>query len=206
MRKLLILTAAALVSLLPALQAQETEEEAPNPDAPAKAAPAADPKAKADKKAATDKEAAPASRFADQQKKIEKIQEKLKKAQKNSERKKLNEELAKEQKELKNQLNRELNPLKKQIDQLKERVRLSSGASREKHQKELADKEAEIKGIETEANLEKWTSQPELEKGAAPNPGSSKNLSKNKKGAKSAKSSKSKINKKSKSGRSKKKK
>ena len=28
--------------------------------------------------------------------------------------------------------------------------------------------EAEIKGIEAEANLEKWTGQPELEKGAAP--------------------------------------
>ena len=75
MKKLLTLTAAALVSLLPALQAQDAEE-APNPDAPAKAAPAAGPKAKADKKAATDKEAVPASRFADQQKKIEKIQEK----------------------------------------------------------------------------------------------------------------------------------
>ncbi|MBE6371319.1 MAG: hypothetical protein E7055_04530 [Lentisphaerae bacterium] len=203
MKKLLTLTAAALVSLLPVLQAQEAEEEAPNPDAPAKAAPAAGSKAKADKKAATDKEAAPASRFADQQKKIEKIREKLKTAQKTSERKKLNEELAKEQKELKNQLNHELKPLKKQIDQLKERVRLSSGASREKHQKELAEKEAEIKGIETEANLEKWTGTPELAKGAAPNPGSGKSVSKNKKGAKSNKSSKSK---KSKSGRSKKKK
>ena len=104
---------------------------------------------------------------------------------------------------MKNQLNRELNPLKKQIDQLKERVRLSSGASREKHQQELAEKEAEIKGIETEANLEKWTGTPELAKGAAPNPGTNKNLSKNKKGAKSAKSSKSK---KSKIGRGKKKK
>ena len=199
MKNLLTLMAAALVALLPALQAQETEEEAPNPDAPAKAAPAADPKAKADKKAATDKEAVPASRFADQQKKIEKIQEKLKFAKRNSERKKLNEELAKEQRELKNQLNHELKPRKEKIDQLKERVRLSSGASREKHQKELAELEAEIKGIETEANLEKWTSQPEREKGAAPNPGSNKNLSKNKKGTRSSKSSKSKISRKSKS-------
>ena len=46
MKKLLTLTAAALVSLLPALQAQDAEE-APNPDAPAKAAPAAAPKAAA---------------------------------------------------------------------------------------------------------------------------------------------------------------
>lgn len=201
MKKMLILTAAALVSLLPALQAQDAEE-APNPDAPAKAAPAAGPKAKADKKAAPDKEAVPAGRFADQQKKIEKLYAKLKNAQRNSERKKLNEELVREQKELKYQLNHELKPLKLRINQLKEQVRISSGASRERHQKELAELEAKIKGIETEANLEKWTSPPESEKDAVPNPGPGKKVSKNKKGAKSAKSSKSK---KTKNGKKKKK-
>lgn len=186
MKKLLCLTAAALVSLLPGLQAQDTEEEAPNPDAPAEAPAKGD--AKNAKGAAKDnkkgQDAAPKSDFSAQQKKIQTQMDKLNKAKRGSEKRRIRENLLREQRKLEFQVNQKLKLLQDKVAPLKERIRLSQKKYRVPLEKELAELEARIESIKKDADLEKWCAKPKgnaPEAGSAPDPGPSRKIRRGKK-------------------------
>jgi len=204
MKKLVTLTAAVLISLLPGLQAQDSEEDAPNPDAPAaESAPAGgkDAKAKggakgakakagakdakADAKDAKGEQAeAGKSEFSAQQQKIQVQMDKMKKAKRGSERRRVRDVLLREQRSLQYMVTRKLKPYEDQVSQLKERVRLSRKEYRAQLEKELADLEAKIETIKKDADLEKWCAKPDsitADAGSAPNPGPGKKIRRGKK-------------------------
>ena len=195
MKKWLSLTAAMLVSLLPGLQAQDAEEEAPNPDAPAaEPAPAGGKEAKAKggakdaKGGAKDAKGAQAedkkSEFSAQQQKIQGLLDKMKKAKRGSEKRKTRDALFREQRKLEHMVNQKLKPYELKIPQLKERLRWSSKDNRAQTEKELADLEAKIETIKKDADLEKWCAKPDgvtTDPGSAPNPGPGKKIRRGKK-------------------------
>ena len=197
MKKWLSLTAAMLVSLLPGLQAQDAEEEAPNPDAPAaESAPAGGKEAKAkggakDAKAkggAKDAKGAQTedkkSEFSAQQQKIQGLLDKMKKAKRGSEKRKTRDALFREQRKLEHMVNQKLKPYELKIPQLKERLRWSSKDNRAQAEKELAELEAKIETIKKDADLEKWCAKPDgvtTDPGSAPDPGPGKRIRRGKK-------------------------
>jgi len=197
MKKLLSLTAAMLVSLLPGLQAQDVEEEAPNPDAPAaEPAPAGGKEAKTKAKggakdakggakdAKGEQAESKKSDFSAQQQKIQALLDKAKKAKRGSEKRKIRDALSREQRNLEILVNRKLRPLQDRVSPLKERIRLSRPNYRPQLEKELADLEARIETIKKDADLEKWCAKSDgssAEAGSAPNPGPSKKNRRSKK-------------------------
>ena len=194
MKKWLSLTAAMLVSLLPGLQAQEAEEEAPNPDAPAAPAPAGakDAKAKAGAKDAKggakdgkgEQTESKKSEFSAQQQKIKILQDKMKKAKRSSEKRKIRDVLLREQRKLEFLVNRKLKPLQDQISPLKERLRWCEKNHRARLEKELTDLDARIETIKKDADLEKWCAKPDgpvTEPGSAPDLGSGNKVRRGKK-------------------------
>lgn len=195
MKKWLSLTTAVLVSLMPGLQAQEAEEEAPNPDAPAaESAPAGGKEAKAkggakDAKAgAKDAKAKQAeskkSEFSAQQKRIQVQMDKMKKATRSSEKRKVRDALLREQRSLELQVNRKLRPLQEKVSPLKEALLRCEDRRKAQLEKELNELEAEIEAIKKDADLEKWCVKPDSivpDAGAAPNPGPSKKVRRGKK-------------------------
>ena len=152
MKKMLLLTAAALLLAVPELKAQDADEETPGAGAEKTEAAGAEKKT-GDKKA---EEKAPAKNnvFAAQQKKIQNLQTKLEKAKKKAKRR-LAAQLRNEQNSLRRMYVRETDPIKKKIATLKEQIRLKP-AQAEKLQKEIAALEEKLKALEEAAELDKW--------------------------------------------------
>lgn len=169
MKKLLMVTTAVLMSMVPVMQAQESDE-APNPDAQGSGAPAAQTADKTGK----DAKAAANNPFAGQQKKIDDLMKKMKNAKKVSERRRLRDSLNREQRNYEILVNRKLRPLEDKVNPLREQIRLSPKSSRAQREKELAELEAKIDQLKKAADLEKWCSKVENNSSDnAPNPGSS---------------------------------
>ena len=187
MKKWLSLAAAVLVNLLPGLLAQDIEEEAPNPDAPAAPSGVKEAKTKT-KVGAKDAKGGLAevknSEFSAQQQRIQEQMNKMKKAKRGGERRRVRDALLREQRILEVQVNRKLKPLQDQVAPLKERIRLSGKKYRPQLEKELADLESKIETIKKDADLEKWCAKPDslvTEAGKAPNPGPGKKARRSKK-------------------------
>ena len=152
MKKLLLLTAAALLLAVPELKAQDADDEAPGAGDGKTAAQAGDKKA-GDKKA-EDKAPAKDNVFAGQQKKIQNLQAKLEKAKKKAKRR-IAAQLRSEQNALRRMYVNKTEPIKKKIATLKEQARIKP-AQAEKLEKEIAPLEEKLKALEETAELEKW--------------------------------------------------
>ncbi|MBO4648620.1 MAG: hypothetical protein J5806_10745 [Lentisphaeria bacterium] len=152
MKKMLLLTAAALLLAVPELKAQDADEE--NPGAGAEKTEAAGAEKKSGDKKAEEKAPAKDNVFAGQQKKIQNLQTKLEKAKKKQKRR-IAAQLRNEQNALRRMYVRETNPIKKKIATLKEQARLKP-AQAEKLEKEIAPLEEKLKALEEAAELDKW--------------------------------------------------
>ncbi|MBQ9338439.1 MAG: hypothetical protein IJS14_14205 [Lentisphaeria bacterium] len=174
MKKIMFLTVAALLLLVPPATAQDEDGDS---DAETETAgeKAADKNADGGDKAASDakgekkdKADAPAAAekktvFSDSQTKIKSLREKRQKYEEAGRRREANkvlDNLKQEQKKLKALFEKEADKIKTEIAHLKEQAKLSSAAVKGKVEEDLKKQEEALKTLEAEADLDTWCKEP----------------------------------------------